>query len=80
MKVSWQVTGTRHDPYAEKYPIQVEQIKPAGERGLLSAPISTVNPTASALALSRNLSSPKRVSNLCPAASSVSRQLSATSA
>ncbi len=33
MKVSWQVTGIRHDPYAEANRIVVEQDKTAGERG-----------------------------------------------
>jgi hypothetical protein len=33
LKVSWQVTGIRHDPYAEHNPIVVEQDKPAAERG-----------------------------------------------
>lgn len=33
MKVSWQVTGIRHDPYAEQYRIPVEQDKPADARG-----------------------------------------------
>lgn len=33
MKVSWQVTGIRHDPYAEQNRIVVETDKPAGERG-----------------------------------------------
>lgn len=33
MKVSWQITGIRHDPYAAAHPIQVEQVKPATERG-----------------------------------------------
>lgn len=33
MKISWQVTGIRHDPYAEQNPIPVEQDKPEGERG-----------------------------------------------
>jgi hypothetical protein len=32
MKVSWQVTGIRHDPYAEQHRIPVEEAKPAGER------------------------------------------------
>lgn len=31
--VSWQVTGIRHDPYAEANPIQVEVDKPEHERG-----------------------------------------------
>jgi hypothetical protein len=33
MKVSWQVTGIRQDPYAKAHPIQVEEDKPAKERG-----------------------------------------------
>ncbi|MGD8738157.1 MAG: hypothetical protein PVJ85_15525 [Anaerolineae bacterium] len=33
MKVSWQVTGTRHDPYAEANRIPVEEDKPAAEQG-----------------------------------------------
>ena len=33
MKVSWQITGIRHDPYANIHRIQVEEEKPAGERG-----------------------------------------------
>ena len=32
-KVSWQVTGIRHDPYAEAYRIPVEEAKTAEERG-----------------------------------------------
>ena len=33
MKVSWQVTGIRHDPYAEANRIAVEEDKPADARG-----------------------------------------------
>jgi hypothetical protein len=33
MKVSWQVTGIRDDPYAKAHPIQVEEDKPDKERG-----------------------------------------------
>lgn len=33
MKVSWQVTGIRHDPYAEQNRIPVEEWKPKAERG-----------------------------------------------
>jgi hypothetical protein len=33
LKVSWQVTGIRQDPYAKAHPIQVEEDKPAEERG-----------------------------------------------
>ncbi len=33
VKVSWQVTGIRHDPYAEQHPVQAEESKPDTERG-----------------------------------------------
>jgi hypothetical protein len=33
MKVSWQVTGIRKDPWANAHPIQVEEDKPDKERG-----------------------------------------------
>jgi hypothetical protein len=33
VKVSWQVTGVRHDAYAEAHRIQVEENKPGEERG-----------------------------------------------
>ena len=32
-KVSWQVTGIRHDPYATAHPLQVQQDKTAGDKG-----------------------------------------------
>jgi hypothetical protein len=38
LKVSWQVTGIRHDPYAEHHPIQVEQEKTGAERGMYLYP------------------------------------------
>ncbi len=33
MKVSWQVTGVRQDPYANDHPLQVEQPKTSDEQG-----------------------------------------------
>ena len=33
MRVSWQVTGVRHDAYAEAYRTPVEEVKPAQQRG-----------------------------------------------
>ena len=33
MKVSWQVTGVRHDAYAKAHPLRVSVQKPKGERG-----------------------------------------------
>jgi hypothetical protein len=38
MKVSWQVTGVRRDPYAVAHPIVVESLKPLEERGRLLHP------------------------------------------
>jgi hypothetical protein len=38
LKVSWQVTGIRHDPYADAHRIPVEQDKPAQERGHFQFP------------------------------------------
>ncbi len=32
-KISWQVTGIRHDPWAEQYRVPVEEFKSAQERG-----------------------------------------------
>lgn len=40
VKVSWQVTGIRHDAYAEKNRIQVEEMKSADSRGKYLAPES----------------------------------------
>jgi len=33
LKVSWQITGVRHDPYANANRILVEEDKPAQEKG-----------------------------------------------
>jgi hypothetical protein len=38
VKVSWQVTGVRHDAYAEAHRIPVEADKPAGDRGTFLHP------------------------------------------
>jgi hypothetical protein len=38
LKVSWQITGVRHDAYANEHRIQVEEEKPAEERGRLLNP------------------------------------------
>ena len=50
VRVSWQVTGIRHDAYAEAYRIPVEETKPATERGhylhpeLFRTPLSSTKP------------------------------------
>lgn len=38
IKVSWQVTGIRHDPYAEQHRIPVEEDKPGDVRGMYVYP------------------------------------------
>jgi len=38
MKVSWQVTGVRHDAYAKTHPLVVEARKPEKERGRYQNP------------------------------------------
>jgi len=38
LKVSWQVTGIRHDPWAETHPLIVEQNKPPTDRGRMLHP------------------------------------------
>jgi len=38
MKVSWMVTGIRHDAYAQSHRIQVEVAKPAQEQGYYDHP------------------------------------------
>jgi len=38
LKVSWQVTGIRHDAYAKEHRMVVEELKPPGERGFYSHP------------------------------------------
>ncbi len=38
VKVSWQVTGIRHDAYANKHRIPIEEQKPEEERGLFLHP------------------------------------------
>jgi len=44
LKVSWQVTGIRHDPYAEAHPIQVEEDKTEQERGKYLHPVELGQP------------------------------------
>ena len=46
VKVSWQVTGIRHDPYAEARRVPVEQDKPAAEQGSYVFPEGNGQPYA----------------------------------
>jgi hypothetical protein len=50
MKVSWQVTGIRHDAWAEAHRIQVEQQKPPNEQGTYIYPELFGQPEAKSFA------------------------------
>ena len=52
LKVSWQVTGIRHDAFANKHRIQVEEPKPQGKRSI--QPSSVVAPSRSTVKDSHN--------------------------
>jgi len=49
VKVSWQVTGIRKDPYAEQNRIQVEVEKPVSERGTYLHPTAYGQPASKGL-------------------------------
>jgi hypothetical protein len=49
VKVSWQVTGVRNDPYAQAHPIQPEQAKPTGEQGKYLYPAEYGQPASSGI-------------------------------
>jgi hypothetical protein len=53
-KVSWQVTGVRHDPYAAAHPIQPEQAKPAAEQGKYLYPTEYGQPASSGVDYGRH--------------------------
>ena len=53
LKISWQVTGVRQDPYALKNPIVVEEEKPKGERGSYLHPGAYGQPEPKAVAGAR---------------------------
>ena len=55
MKVSWMVTGIRHDAYAEAHRIPVEEPKPADERGLYLHPAELGQPAELGLDYQRTL-------------------------
>ena len=45
-KVSWQVTGIRHDAYANAHPVNVEQDKSASEKGKYQNPTEYGQPAS----------------------------------
>ncbi len=58
VKVSWQVTGVRHDPYAAAHPIQPEQAKPANEQGTYLHPQELGQPASLGLDYGKNQTVP----------------------
>ena len=52
-KVSWQVTGTRQDAFAQKHRIQVEEEKPAAEQGYYLHPDAYGQPEEKGVAWAR---------------------------
>jgi hypothetical protein len=54
MKVSWQVTGIRHDAFAEQHRSPIEEDKPAAERGTYLYPSAYGQPETHGVDYSRN--------------------------
>jgi hypothetical protein len=54
VEVSWQVTGVRHDAWANEHRIPVEQAKPEGQRGFYLHPELFGAPAAKSIALARH--------------------------
>lgn len=67
-RVSWQVTGVRHDAYARAYPVSVEEDKPLNEQGHYLHPELFGAPAQSSLGYRMPSSTP----GLSPQADSVS--------
>jgi hypothetical protein len=57
VEVSWQVTGIRHDAYANKHRISVEEQKPEDERGLYLHPDAFNKPEAKGVHFTKMASS-----------------------
>jgi hypothetical protein len=49
MRVSWQVTGNRHDPYAKAHPLRLEEDKLPQEQGSYLHPVEHGQPEAARL-------------------------------
>jgi hypothetical protein len=54
LKISWQVTGNRHDAYAEAHPMAVEEVKPPEELGTYLSPAEHGKPLTEGLDYQRN--------------------------
>jgi hypothetical protein len=55
LKVSWQVTGIRHDAYAEAHPLAVEEAKPPEEQGTYLHPTEQGKPWTEGVDYQRSL-------------------------
>jgi hypothetical protein len=54
-KVSWQVTGIRHDAFAQAHPIIPEVVKSGGERGKYLYPVENGKPKSMGIDESRRI-------------------------
>ncbi len=54
MKVCWQIMGERQDPFVKAHPLEVEQVKPEGERGLYLHPREYGKPDSMGIYQARN--------------------------
>ena len=67
MKVSWQVTAVRHDPYAEAHPLVVEEAKPANEVGHYQHPELYGQPREKGISFARHPARERAFSAVDPA-------------
>ncbi len=68
VKISWQVTGIRHDAYADKNRIPVEENKPAAEKG------TYINPELFNMPVSKKLKVDKQETVLTPVPAKMPKQ------
>lgn len=73
VKVSWQVTGVRQDAYAEAHRIQVEEQKPAEERGTYLNPEAFGQPAEKSVTRARRAAVTGEASDKAAAQASPSR-------
>jgi hypothetical protein len=64
-KVSWQATGIRKDPFAEKYRIPVEEEKPAADQGYYLHPDAYGQPETKSIEWARDPERMKRMTEEC---------------
>jgi trimeric autotransporter adhesin len=74
VEVSWQVTGVRHDAFAQAHPLVVEQIKPENERGFFAHPELYGQPATKQTAWGRHPTVMQAMANRKPMPQVVSRR------